>query len=76
MLVATPDDLSADDGVEEEEWEPAGDEGAHDESQDESGPTLLLPRYPLPFLLRLLFGRQFGRRLGSCKKYCNMQIRV
>lgn len=35
--------------VEEEEGEPAGYEGAHDEAQDESGTLFFLPSYP-PFL--------------------------
>ena len=46
------------DAVEEEEGEPAGDEAAHDEAQDERRPPLLLPRHALPLTLALLRRRR------------------
>ena len=49
------------DAVEEEEWEPACDEAAHDEPEDERGPPLLLPRHPLPLALALLRRRHHHR---------------
>ena len=49
------------DAVEEEEWEPAGDEAAHDEAEDERRAPLLLARHPLPLALALLRRRQRSR---------------
>ena len=50
------------DAVEEEEWEPAGDEAAHDEAEDERRPPLLLARHALPLPLALLRRRRRRRR--------------
>ena len=52
------------DAVEEEEGEPAGDEAAHDEAQDERRPPLLLPRHALPLTLALLRRRGHHSRPG------------
>ena len=46
------------DAVEEEEGEPAGDEAAHDEAEDEGRAPLFLPRYPLLLLLRIFLDRR------------------
>jgi len=54
------------DAVEEEEREPAGDEAAHDEAEDEGRAPLLLPRDPLLLLLGVLLDRRFpGIRVGQ-----------
>ena len=65
------------DAVEEEEGEPASDEAAHDEAEDEGGASLLLPRYPLLLLLRVLLDRRLPAvRVRQQQRQRHLRLRL